>query len=121
MISATTLLILTLIILSFRRSENRFLACFDARRHFQSVFDAEIKPGEITYFHGLRVCTIFAVVSFHSFAIKISNIEPHTAVYEEWALGRHFIKLYLPSTVVDIFFVMSSILATRAVLKHLRK
>lgn len=117
----TTLITVSAITLSLRKSKNRLLSCFDSRKHFNSLFDTTAKDGEITCLSGMRTITMLVVVFFHSFMIKVVNIEPHTELYNQFALGKYFIKIYLGFTSVDTFLIISAILSTRTVLKYLRK
>lgn len=117
----TALITVCVVTLSIRKSQNKYFKCFNYRRHFESMFDTETKNGEITCFHGMRLITTLTVFCFHSFFVKLGNIEPKSQNYEKLGPKKILMTMALGAIVVDTFLIISAILVTLTVLKYLRR
>lgn len=109
------------VVISLLKSQHKILACFNFRKHLNTLFDLKSTSNEISCLHGIRGAVMLSILIFHSITTQAITVDSNSESYRTNSDGGKYVQMNLCGSAVEAFFVIGAILVTRSMLRDLRR
>lgn len=101
-------------------SENKFISSISITRNLRYLLKISKHPDEVSCLHGIRVLSTFGIVLHHSIAYRAQYANKNSQGYQIFHRSMLDYTNTSLTGIVDTFFVITSALLTRSILRDIK-